>query len=282
VLCRRLKYQTHYWDYWRILCTGFSTIPASWNTRVVVDIFIFIKSYRWLQPQRFATKSVDMNGLGGGPMTPLGVVVNGHSGPDLLDDFEPQPRDRCNTWPLQKPAGDLGHHTSPLMHEVYLSSKHRRVTLSEMCLQEIPEEGDDDDLSSTDSTICYQDQQNQSTPVTFYTGSVANGDQSALAFACHGSFQASNTSLSIPIADVDRFFGCLKKVLARGFFRPTTRKTRRDATPGATSPTPTWSPRLSIAPTRSAWPCRRFTSGSCTRCRFFATRVTATVRRVGR
>lgn len=46
--------------------------------------------------------------------------------PSLLDngmldvDFDveqPQPRDRCNTWPLQRPAGDLGHHTSPLIHE---------------------------------------------------------------------------------------------------------------------------------------------------------------------
>lgn len=34
-----------------------------------------------------------------------------------VDDLEPEPRDRCNTWPLQRPAGDLSHQTSPLIHE---------------------------------------------------------------------------------------------------------------------------------------------------------------------
>ncbi|KHJ48528.1 fork head domain protein [Trichuris suis] len=34
------------------------------------------------------------------------------------DDFDPQPRDRCNSWPLQKSSrGDFLHHTSPLIHE---------------------------------------------------------------------------------------------------------------------------------------------------------------------
>ncbi|KRZ34441.1 Forkhead box protein O [Trichinella pseudospiralis] len=41
------------------------------------------------------------------------------------DDFDPQPRDRCNSWPLQKAHGEFAHHTSPLIHE------------------EIPEEGSD-------------------------------------------------------------------------------------------------------------------------------------------
>lgn len=70
-----------------------------------------------------------------GPRMPaLGVIINGSgiAGPPTVDleDFEPQPRDRCNTWPLQKPAGDLSHHTSPLIHE------------------EIPEEEDIDDDGS--------------------------------------------------------------------------------------------------------------------------------------
>ncbi|KRX81500.1 Forkhead box protein O [Trichinella sp. T6] len=41
------------------------------------------------------------------------------------DDFDPLPRDRCNSWPLQKAHGEFAHHTSPLIHE------------------EIPEEGSD-------------------------------------------------------------------------------------------------------------------------------------------
>lgn len=49
----------------------------------------------------------------------LSSNVGGMMCPPVVDveDFEPQPRDRCNTWPLQKPAGDLGHNTSPLIHE---------------------------------------------------------------------------------------------------------------------------------------------------------------------
>lgn len=59
----------------------------------------------------------------------IAMSTNNNNGsvPPVVDveDFEPTTRDRCNTWPLQKPAGDLGHNTSPLIHE------------------EIPEEEDD-------------------------------------------------------------------------------------------------------------------------------------------
>ena len=55
------------------------------------------------------------NLLGAGE--PLQVQTNTNPGLIELDDFDPQPRDRCNTWPLQKPSGDLSHHTSPLIHE---------------------------------------------------------------------------------------------------------------------------------------------------------------------
>lgn len=63
-----------------------------------------------------------MNKMNGPQQMPaLGVIINGSgiSCPPTVDleDFEPVPRDRCNTWPLQKPSGDLAHHTSPLIHE---------------------------------------------------------------------------------------------------------------------------------------------------------------------
>ncbi len=35
----------------------------------------------------------------------------------LIDDMEPQSRDRSNTWPLRRPNLGINNQTSPLIHE---------------------------------------------------------------------------------------------------------------------------------------------------------------------
>lgn len=35
-----------------------------------------------------------------------------------MEDLEPQPRDRCNTWPMRRPTLDINAQTSPLIHDL--------------------------------------------------------------------------------------------------------------------------------------------------------------------
>uniref|UniRef100_A0A915KXM4 Fork-head domain-containing protein n=1 Tax=Romanomermis culicivorax TaxID=13658 RepID=A0A915KXM4_ROMCU len=96
----------------------------------------------------------------------------------MLDDIEPQPRDRCNTWPLQKPTIDYQQHDhrSPLITP---------GTIPEEGDVDLEEEDDDGglgaDLDDATSTVSSSNEEMGAGSATYCYGARARGSSNATA-----------------------------------------------------------------------------------------------------